>query len=238
MPLLARQFNVVALDLPGHGFTQTPDNADLSITGVAKAIRGLLDQLQIEPELAIGHSAGAAVISELCLSEMLKPDRLISINGAILPLNGVAGMVFSPLARLGAGINFLPGLFARRASDRGQVLRLIKSTGSCLDEPGLQCYQTLLSDPAHVAGVLKLMAAWQLERLAPRLHHLSLPVQLLASDADKTIPLRDAYRLQAILPNASLQVIKGLGHLAHEESCINQWQMTAASVAEENRIRA
>lgn len=217
MPLLAEHRPVIAIDLPGHGFTQTPANADLSIPGVARAIRNLLDEMRVEPSVGIGHSAGAAILAELSVSKLLKLDRLVSINGAMLPLNGVAGIVFSPLAKLSAGIGWLPGLFARRASDRQQVLRLINSTGSRLEEPGLRCYETLLSNERHVAGVLKMMASWQLESLMPSLSNLQASTLLLAADADKTIPLRDAYRLRTLLPNATLKVIKGLGHLAHEE---------------------
>ena len=38
VPLLARHFTVVAPDLPGHGFTQAPANARMSLPGMAAAL--------------------------------------------------------------------------------------------------------------------------------------------------------------------------------------------------------
>ena len=44
-PLLARRFTVVAPDLPGHGFTETPAARRLSPEGMAGAVRSLLEVL-------------------------------------------------------------------------------------------------------------------------------------------------------------------------------------------------
>src|SRR5262245_61463336 len=42
MPLLATRLRVIAIDLPGHGFTQTPPREFLSMFGMAMAIHSLL----------------------------------------------------------------------------------------------------------------------------------------------------------------------------------------------------
>ena len=218
MANLAESYTLISVDLPGHARTRTPPTANLSLPGISCALDALLKQEDIQPDMMIGHSAGAAVMVELCLSHAWQPRLLVSINGAILPLSGFAGWLFSPLAKLTASAGWLPRVFARRAHDPRQVRRLLESTGSNIDQTGLQAYQNLFCDPQHVTGVLRMMSQWKLEPLLPRLTQLKLPIQLIAAAGDRTIPLRDAYRLKSMIQQATLDIVDDKGHLVHEEA--------------------
>jgi len=215
---LAPHYTLISVDLPGHARTITPITADLSLSGITRSLNALLLQEHIIPDIIVGHSAGAAIMAELCLSHAWDPQKLVSVNGAILPLSGFAGWLFSPLAKLSASAGWLPRVFARRASDPRHVRRLLESTGSEIDAAGLAQYQNLFRDPQHVAGVLRMMSQWKLDSLVPRLTQLTMPVQLIAATGDRTIPLRDAYRLKSLIPNATLDIIENKGHLIHEEA--------------------
>lgn len=218
IPELSAHYRVISLDLPGHARTRTPPKADLSLQGIATQLNQLLIKLNLEPQLIIGHSAGAAIMVELCLRHRCSAQRLVSINGALLPLNGLAGWAFSPLARLSASAGWLPRLFANRSRDTRQVRKLLQSTGSHITADNLRAYQALFTNPEHVAGVLRMMSLWKLDELAPRLPELHLPIHLIAATGDKTIPLRDAHRLKSLFKQAVLDVVEGKGHLVHEES--------------------
>lgn len=216
-PLLAEHHTTLAIDLPGHGRTGLTGDDDLSLNGMARAIIHFLDTHVQGPVVGIGHSAGAAILAEIALT---RPDcltRLVSINGAMVPFAGVAGVLFSPLARLGAGSSLLTGLFARRLRDRNLVARLLENTGSVIGEKQIRAYEALCQDPAHVKGALTMMAHWRLERLYPRLPLLELPVHLIAGSRDRMIPPRHAHQLAARLGDARLDIAIDLGHLAHEE---------------------
>ncbi len=216
-PLLAKQFTLVAPDLPGHGFTTTPANQGASLSGMARSLRGLLDVLAIEPYGVVGHSAGAALLARMCLDGLLQPRCFISLNGALLPLRGLPGQVFLPMARLLVLNPLVPWLFAWRAGDKTALQRLIDSTGSKLDAQGQTFYARLVANPTHVAGVLKMMANWDLRPLQRDLSHLSVPTTLVVARNDRTLPPDEALRIRALLPSARLVVLRGVGHLAHEE---------------------
>ena len=181
--------------------------------------------MDLTPDWAIGHSAGAAVAAQLHLQESMALQRIVSLNGALLPLGGAAGWFFSPLARLGASTSWLPRLFASRARDPRHVRRLLESTGSRVDDASLERYTQLFSDPRHVAGVLRMMASWHLEILQPRLPRLDTAVHLIAGSNDRTIPLRHARQLERLIPDCHLSVIDGVGHLAHEEAADRIFQV-------------
>ena len=220
MPLLARHFTVVAMDLPGHAFTDTPPAAQLSLPGIASAVAALVETLGLEVALVVGHSAGAAIGARLVLDGAVAPQALASINGAFLPLAGWPGLIFPPVARLMAATPLASQLFARRSWDRAAVEKLIGGTGSTLDAQGLALYATLVRDARHAAGALGMMARWDLRPLARDLSRLRTPVTLIVGANDKAVPPQDAQRVRALLPATTpctLTRVTGGGHLVHEE---------------------
>jgi magnesium chelatase accessory protein len=219
-PLLARRFSVVAPDLPGHGFTDTPAPARLGLEGMADALAALLEKLEVAPRVAVGHSAGAAILAQLCADRRIAPRRLFSLNGALLPFGGAAGVLFSPLARVFAGVPFLTQVVSWRARETRAVRRLIASTGSEIPADGVEYYRRLLENPGHIAAVVHMMAQWDLRPLQARLGDLGVPVTLIAGGRDRAVPPRDADRLRTLIPHADVVRLPGLGHLAHEEDPI------------------
>ena len=158
VPLLAENFTVIAIDLPGHGFTRHASAAQLSLPGMARSISDLLTVLNIQPERVVGHSAGAAILVEMVHAKYLDPASIISFNGAFSPIAGFVGQFFSPLAKAVASLGFLQKIFATMA-DRSAIERLLNETGSHIDDRGTRLYQRLFSDEGHVGGTLGMMAA-------------------------------------------------------------------------------
>jgi len=219
LPLLAAQYRVIAPDLPGHAFTDALPPPRQSLPGMAHAIGELLDTLGVEPDAVIGHSAGAALMLRMALDGRLAAAAvLIGINAALLPFEGLPGLLYAPVARLLARSPLVPRLAAWRAKDLRAVRRLIASTGSMLDDDGVAWYARLLRCPAHVAGVLSMMAHWDLDPLQRDLPRLRQPLHLLVGERDAAVAPSQADRIAAGLHGVSVHRLPGLGHLAHEEA--------------------
>jgi magnesium chelatase accessory protein len=223
-PLLARRYQVIAPDLPGHAFTGLPPGGvgspQLTLPGMAAALTALLSALGQSPERVVGHSAGAAIAVRMCLDGLIQPQRLVGLNAALLPLGGLAGPLFSPVAKLMASVPMVPRLFAWRAGEPAVLQRLLQSTGSTLDTTGTALYRRLVTSPAHATGALGMMANWDLPALASDLPRLAVPLDLLVGSRDRTVPPEQAQRVWARLNGAArghLTVLDRLGHLAHEE---------------------
>jgi magnesium chelatase accessory protein len=217
-PFLAQRFSVVMVDLPGQGFSARPPPELLALDGMARGIAAVLALLGVSPEVVVGHSAGAAIAIRMVLDDAVTPRAIVSLNGALLPLGGWAGVVFGPLGRVMVGLPGLPNLFAWQAKDRATVERLLRDTGSTLTPEGVDLYARLFRNPDHVAATLGMMAAWDLPGLARDLPRLATPLHLIVGQQDRTIRPTEARRLQRILPHAVIHVLPGLGHLAHEEA--------------------
>jgi magnesium chelatase accessory protein len=228
MPLLRDHYTVIAIDFLGHGFTAMPQDSDVatlfSIQGMAAGVAELLAQMQFKPDIVVGHSAGAAVACMLTLDGHLKPQRLVSLNGALLPLDGVAGQVFSPLAKVLTKAPWMPELFSWQAARASVLNKLLEGTGSKLDTEGTQLYRTLISNPSHAQAALHMMAHWDLRTFWERLRTLQDPLTLIVGSQDWIVPPSVAYRVAESLPHLRSQDIISLpnqGHLAHEEQA--QW---------------
>jgi magnesium chelatase accessory protein len=217
LPLLAQHFDVIAPDLPGHGFTQSPPSHRLSLPGIAADLSHLLVAIGVKPEVAVGHSAGAAILARMCLDGKITPRLLVSLNGAFMPFGGAANQLLSPLAKLLVLNPVVPRVFAWQASTPNAVERLIANTGSSIDDRGIALYRTLVCSSAHVAAALRMMANWKLEPLLHDLPRLATNLVLVAAANDRSISPTVAKRVREILPQAIIERVPDLGHLAHEE---------------------
>ena len=217
MPLLARRFRVVAPDLPGHAFSTPPARFEPTLQASAAALDELLSALQLRPQVAVGHSAGAALLAQMVLDGSLAPQLLVALAGALVPFRGVGTALFAPAARLLAQSSLAPRLLALRARDKNSVERVVRSTGSSLDARGVELYRRLACCPGHVSAVLKMLAVWDLGPLLSALPRLPVPLLLLAGQDDLAVPVQQLRDVAARVPGARLQVVSGTGHLLHEE---------------------
>lgn len=214
-PRLAEDFHVLAPDLPGHGFTGMPPSSGLSLPGMAKLMDSLLKHAGFEPDIVVGHSAGAAILVEMALAGMIQPKMIIAMNGALLPIRGAS--LFSPLAKLLFVNPFAPRLFAWRALSQDATRRLLEGTGSRIEPRGVDLYGRLFRKAGHIAGTLGMMANWDLDRLQSRIGGLHAPLTLITGADDRAIPPRDAVQVAARVKMASVVPLSYGGHLLHEE---------------------
>lgn len=216
-PLLARHFTVVAPDLPGHGFTEMPGRAGLSLPGMAGGLAALLRVLELTPAITVGHSAGAAVLARMILDRMIAPRALVSLNGALLPLFGLSGQIFAGLAKVMFAVPFVPRLFAAQAGSPETFARLLRGTGSTIDARGTEFYRRLAANQVHAGAALGMMANWDLQPLSRGLRLLPCPLLLVTGSNDRTVPPHEATRVRNMVPGARVLTQPGLGHLSHEE---------------------
>jgi magnesium chelatase accessory protein len=214
---LAERRSVIAVDLPGHGFTSPLPAASMTLPGMSRALAGLVRQLGTGIEAVIGHSAGAAIGARLCLDGAVTAGLLISLNGVLLPPDLMPLRAMSVVARFLAATSLAPRLFAWSAADPAAVRRLVDSTGSVLDARGYELYQRLTRNPAHAASVLDMLAGWDLAPLERDLPRLKVPLVAVASLGDRAVPPMEADRLAARVPGSRVIKLPRLGHLAHEE---------------------
>lgn len=217
MPILAQHYRVIAMDLPGHGFTRPNHARRVSLPQMACSLGILLDELGARPDVIVGHSAGAAVSLQLCLERDWQMP-VIGLNPALLPFPGLAAKLFPALAKMLFTNPFVPTIFARMARSHAAVERFLeKSTGSNIERAGIDYYHRLFARPGHCDGAIRMMASWRLEDLEKRLGEVAAPVMLLHASKDTAIPRHTVESAAKLIPGCTFEEMRGAGHLAHEE---------------------
>lgn len=211
---LSRDHDVLAIDLPGHGFTQTAPSAKLSLPGMAKAVTTLLADLSFEPMAAVGHSAGAAILLQMAMTGAIKPATIIGLNAALKPIEGNAFL--APLAKMLFINPLTPRLFAMQARYTQSADTLLAATNSDIDAAARAHYRALMANPAHVNGALGMMANWDLKPLIERLGALQTDVRLVVARDDKMVPPDVSREAVKRLRNGQLIEHETGGHLLHE----------------------
>lgn len=88
LPALARDFEVIAVELQGHG--HTGDIArPLTYEGMAGDVAALLSALDLERAHVVGYSMGGAVALQLALDRPALVDHLVFAGGAAFHTSGL-----------------------------------------------------------------------------------------------------------------------------------------------------
>jgi magnesium chelatase accessory protein len=218
---LAEEFHVVALDLPGQGFTRAGTKRRLGLPAMSEDIHALCKAQGWAPRAIIGHSAGAAIALDLA-RRMTRPDGrppdVIGINAALDRFQGIAGWLFPVLAKVLALNPLTATLFTFGGDPTARARRLIRGTGSEIDALGFTCYGRLFSDRAHVDATLQMMAQWDITRLLDHLPEITARCLLLTGAADSAVSPEVSARAATKLASCDVICMEGVGHLAHEEA--------------------
>lgn len=220
IPRLASSFHVVALDLPGQGFTQVSRRGRNGLQAMTQDVFALCKSEGWTPRAIIGHSAGAAVALDLArafAAESTPPPSVIGMNAALGRFEGVAGWLFPLLAKVLALNPLTSYLFAAGRHGTKRARRLIEGTGSVISDEGLALYGRLVSDRDHVEGTLQMMAQWQIDDLLDNLASHPSDCLFLVGGKDKAVKPEISQRAATMMRHAQVQDFPDLGHLAHEE---------------------
>jgi pimeloyl-ACP methyl ester carboxylesterase len=216
---LAASHRVVAFDRPGFGFSERPRKRIWGPRAQAALLARALAQLNVPPAVVVGHSWGALVALELARDFPQLARGLILISGYYFPTWRADTFLFSPpavplvgdlmrytisplISRLIAG-PLLRKMFAPRAvSARFQ---------SAVPLP-LMLRPSQLRAAAEESGLMP----WAAATLKNSYKNLTLPVTIIAGDADRVVDLqRHAVRLHREIPHSKLFTAPGLGHMLH-----------------------
>ena len=216
LPRLTTIADVIALDLPGHGFTTGATITQLSLAGMATAVAELLRALDARVDIGVGHSAGAAVLLQLASSHEVTPQSIIGVNSALVSINAL-GQILQPAAR--TIFDLEPVRAALAAALRGGTIArtLLRSTGTPLDPVQEARYVSMLTDERRVGAVLQMMARWDLPTLQRSLPLITLPVSLVHSRNEPWVPFDELMAATRTLPMRSVIDMTPAGHLIPDE---------------------
>lgn len=206
---LTGNFRVICIDLPGHGKSRVYDG-NLTMEIMANWVKAVLDHLQIQNCVMIGHSMGGYVTLQFALqySAMLKGFGLFhsyaSADTEEARENRRRTINIVKLNKAGFINQFIPDLFAEENTEK-------------YDDEIQKLQERAAATPA--AGIVAALEAMRnrtgkLELLL----NTRVPVLFIAGKEDARIPIQNMLA-QAILPqHAEVLILGKVGHMGFIEA--------------------
>lgn len=200
-----RRRRIIRLDAPGTGLSSTP-RFPVPVPALADLLVAVLDSLSIEAADVIGFSYGGAVAQQLAFDHPTHVRRLVlaatncgigafpgwlpAVTGLATPLRYYSPSFFDRTAAATFG-----GVTARDASVRRRMIEARRSHPPSADGYALQ-----------LLGIVG-WSSWHFLRSIP---HETL---VICGDDDPLVPVANAHQLAERIPNATLEIVEGAGHL-------------------------
>lgn len=218
---LAAKHRVIAVDRPGFGHSTRPFGRVWTPTAQAALIARLLDLIQVERPLVVGHSLGTQIALALALDHPEKVAGLVLLSGYYYPsLRGdvVTGLPTAPPVLGDAMAHTVTPMLGRML---GPAVRRVIFDPAPVPERFAGFPLEMALRPAQMRamaadGALMIPAA---AALAKRYGELRVPITIVAGDGDLVaFPHVHAERLHNELGHSRLKMIEGQGHMVHHSA--------------------
>jgi pimeloyl-ACP methyl ester carboxylesterase len=212
---------VIALDLPGFGFSARPPGP-VTLESLAKGALAALDALgEARPVCVIGNSLGGAVALRMLALAPDRVSRLALVNSAgfgpevtvLLRMFAVPGLGPALLRRpTAAGVRYIErSLYADPAMATPQ--RVAHALRVARDPQVALAFAEIGRELGTFRGV---RPAWRAELLAAAAAH-PRPTLIVWGDRDRILPPHHLAVARRAFPHARTHVFRGTGHLPQVE---------------------
>ena len=212
---LAKNKDVIAIDLPGHGQTP-PLTGEVTIGTLADAVTDFLKENDLLGIDAVGSSMGARLVLELA--------RRGNIVGAVISLDPggfwegwEVPYFYHSIAVSVRLVRLLQGampIIAHSTVGRSLLLFQLSSRPNCLSpQLVLDEMQSYAASPSFDALLYNL--AWGEKQQGIPANTLQKPLVIGWGTKDRVCLPKQAYRAKELFPDALLYWCKGVGHFPH-----------------------
>jgi pimeloyl-ACP methyl ester carboxylesterase len=221
LPVFADSHRVIAMDLPGFGHSPMPHER-ITISGYARLLDGLFDELQIDAATVVGNSMGGFVSAELAIAFPVRVERLVLVSPAGLSTyRNPRGT--RALGALHRGERIVAAYTAWLASKSDTVTRrpLLRNAtlGLVTRHPG-RLPAALAAEQLRGAGKPGFIQGLEANLdydFRHRLPEIACPTLIVWGGSDRVITVRDAAVFAELIPGSRRVVYEDTGHMAQLE---------------------
>jgi pimeloyl-ACP methyl ester carboxylesterase len=219
-PELARTHRVVAVDLKGFGQSDKPFDSRYSVFDQAELLAQLIEEKDLHHLTLVGHSFGGGVALMLALeaNQRLKGRiaKLVLLDSIAYPqeIPVFFRLLDVPLVSQ-LGVRMVPPTVQTRVA-----LRIAYLDDSKIDPEEVETYaaplKTAAGKHAMIHSARQIMPDGIAE-LSGRYKTIQLPTLIVWCDHDRIVPFEVGLKLRRTLPNSTLKLVEGCGHMPQEE---------------------
>jgi pimeloyl-ACP methyl ester carboxylesterase len=217
LPVLCAKHRVVALDLPGFGYSPMP-RAQITISLYARVLDRVMEEIGITAATVVGNSMGGFATAELAITFPQRVERMmLAAPAGISSYDNPVGMRFAKRVRMSrpllAAITDWGAVHADALTRRPRLRQAILG-GVARDPgrlPGWLAAEILRG--AGKPGFLQALEANLNYDFRKRLPEIVCPTLVIWGDRDQVLSVRDADVYTELIPNARKVILPDTGHV-------------------------
>jgi pimeloyl-ACP methyl ester carboxylesterase len=221
LPVFADTNRVIAMDLPGFGHSPMP-HEQITISGYARLLDGLFDELGIDAATLVGNSMGGFVSAELAIAFPERVERLALVSPAgISSYRNTRGM--RALPALHRAERIVAAYTAWMASKSDAVTRhplLRNATLGLVTRHPTRLPAALAAEQLRGAGKPGFIQALEANLdydFRHRLPEIVCPTLIVWGEEDRVLTVRDAAVYAELIPGSHKVVYADTGHMSQIE---------------------
>ena len=192
----SKNFNVLSLDLPGHGNSDGPCLD--SIEKIADWLENVFDKLKLKDLILVGHSQGCLEILEYSYKYKERLKKLVFIGGSNkMPVH--------------------PDLIELAQNGHSDAVKLMMKWGYEGSKKfiGGNPVEKIIQSPRDISEILAvdLKACNNYSNGSEAAKEIDFPSMLILGELDKMINLEAGKKFSNLIKNSTTHVIKGCGHM-------------------------
>jgi pimeloyl-ACP methyl ester carboxylesterase len=216
LPLADAGFRVIAIDLPGYGYSEKPSHARYTIDEQAHAVVSVMNQLGINTATIIGASYGGAIAATIALDYPERVDRLVLV-GTVSSDEPKKKLLLRILQIPIIGDITTPLYLGSRWTLRKRMEDMYRRFGKPVDERMLAARHHVLATSNMQRAMIRTVRRWKADRIQRQASLIAAPTLLVWGEDDRHIPISGALLLRDAIPDSRLVLFKNCGHLPPTE---------------------
>jgi pimeloyl-ACP methyl ester carboxylesterase len=212
---LATRYRVHALDLPGYGFSDKPDDGRYDAAWLEDHLVGYLDAAGVQRAVLVGNSMGGEVATEAAVRDPARVAALVLLGAGGLPQARADGVPLS--LRMLTWPVIGPAL--QRLPIRGRVAARLREAvydPATLSEADIDVYYAAFASAGGGNAFLARLRAEPVDR-SGSVSTIAAPTLVITGDTDRLVPPATARRYHELIRGSELLVLEHTGHLPQEE---------------------
>jgi pimeloyl-ACP methyl ester carboxylesterase len=215
---LSAHGRVIALDLPGFGFSDPPNNEDYSLSNYARILESFLEALSIERATLICHDYGGPITLTYALKHPEKYDRLIILD-TFLHTDIPPFPLSMKIARIRPFGEIFMRFWGQDIARSGLEMGVMDK--SRISDEIVQRYYMPDGNPAKMnktmLGTLRVDYTEDLEIIEKHLKTIEKPTLIIWGEKDKFLPLSLGEKIHKDIPGSKMEILSDCGHFIQED---------------------
>jgi pimeloyl-ACP methyl ester carboxylesterase len=204
---------VIALDLPGFGFSEMPSD-DISISGYGRVVNSLCDSLDLGEVVLVGNSMGGFISAETAIQFPARVARVVLVSAAGVTTSDLRARPILAGARVVAAVATRTAAMSERVVRRRHIRHLVYN--SFIRHPTRIRNELLyeITRGSGRPGFLPALRAIMDYDFRDRLTEIGCPCLIVWGTEDMLVPSSDADEFERLIPDSRKVVLRDTGHMA------------------------